>query len=662
VRKEGEMRYRKFVFGAAAGLILLAAASAAADEVADAQGFTWDIQKDGSIGDGSNDTFDGALHLNVNGVRFPGGKKRTGQDGRELVFGPVPIGDLRVTRKVRVPLTTACCRFLEIIENTGSKPASVQVTLVADLGSTAQNIIRPDYEDGRVPFVAVDQSGGSSKCVAFCMASDFSGRRVTATVSGDDVVLVYEAIMVNPGARVAFLHVCAQRHNAKEAAEFGKDIRWWPFLRGLDPGDRWLVRNVSPSDELFSFEGVDLFLGQNGDTVKLTTGETVTGRLQNENFALETEFGLRQGPASDILSMFRAGSRMRVVLDNGEVLTGRLRAGALALKLRTGMDLRVPMECVSKYGRAFSRPEDEEATADPEAFEKAVFTDPVFILRDGDRLIAQPTVKKVTVRTLYGNLSVGIAELKRIEFPGPERRQPLFFLKDGSVFSGLPEPAELPVLWNGGERIRLDSGRLATAFFAPAEDLLRVRGPKKEEEPEFPRRNGDLGLLNQDAFTGTLTGDDGKFAIETPFGRKVFEADEVMYLRPRFPGSDEFRVFLWDGSVFPGRPCRPTAGFRTTAGSVLSIPLGLLDFYWRPLALPPEAAAAHIEGLITGLGDADPQVRDTSQKELLEIGFGVRAALIRNWDHEDPETQNRVRGIYRRLPKVTDPGILEAKE
>ncbi|MFV2070653.1 MAG: PPC domain-containing protein, partial [Pirellulales bacterium] len=116
----------------------------------DAEGFLWDIQNDGNIGDGSSDAFDGGLRL----LDFPFLANAQAEDaGREIVFGPEAIPgttNLNVTRKVFVPEDQSYARFLEIVTNTSDTRQAFTVRLDTNLGSDNQTaIIATSVDDGQ---------------------------------------------------------------------------------------------------------------------------------------------------------------------------------------------------------------------------------------------------------------------------------------------------------------------------------------------------------------------------------------------------------------------------------------------------------------------------------------------------------------------------------
>lgn len=638
--------------------VLLAALTAhgLAGEVNDTEGFRWDFQEDGSIDEGSNDTFDGGLRLIINGHRFRGGKQEVTADGRGVAAAQQDIGGLNVTRKAWVSDKAPGCRFLEIIENLSGQPIQVKVTLYTDLGETVQGSIQPESRDGRVAYLAVDQSQGKGSSLAYCMASMKNKLLVRPQARGQDVTLVYDPIMLKTNDRIALLHVCAQRNSLADAEAFAKKINWTAILGELEKGDRALVRNVQAGDESLSVGGVELFRGEGGDTVCLNSGERLSGQLKLPAFPLETEWGEREVAAEEVLSLFDAGENVRLVCRNGEVLTGKLRTPALKMKLHGGEEVDIPVHCIAKYGKrippAATPKEKEMGDTEP-----AKFADPVFTLRNGDRLVGQPAAEKLEFFTLYGPLSVGWNELRRIEFPNATLRTPVVELADGASFSALPAGNTWAIKLVSGATVTLDEGRLGTISCSAGVET----GIEKEPEAALPKPYAQLRLLNQDVFCGTLTSG-SPLMMDTPFGKRQIGADQIMRLKPRSSGAYHLRVTLWDGNVFPARLAESTIRFTTNSGAQLKVPLGMLKLYWRPLAVPTAGETARIEGLIAKLGDGDPQVREETQKALLETGHSARLLLAKHWKDEDLERRARVRRLLEQLQETAPSETLDDEE
>ena len=108
----------------------------------DANGFLWDIQRDGRINNGTSDAYDGGLALRVDGTAYPGNERAVElQGGRELRLRQAILSDLDVTRRVFVSDVEGFARFLEVLENPTNAPITATVLLATNLGSDGGTVI-----------------------------------------------------------------------------------------------------------------------------------------------------------------------------------------------------------------------------------------------------------------------------------------------------------------------------------------------------------------------------------------------------------------------------------------------------------------------------------------------------------------------------------------
>jgi CSLREA domain-containing protein len=106
----------------------------------DANGFSWPVQSDGSIVDGTRNVFlgngvvlRGGMRLEVIGsgvaVPFIGRGAGLQLDTRQLAIPSDPLGDLEVERRVYVPQRGFFARYLEVLHNRGTEPITVGLRL-----------------------------------------------------------------------------------------------------------------------------------------------------------------------------------------------------------------------------------------------------------------------------------------------------------------------------------------------------------------------------------------------------------------------------------------------------------------------------------------------------------------------------------------------------
>nr|MCU0869229.1 LEPR-XLL domain-containing protein [Burkholderiales bacterium] len=193
----------------------------------DGENWNWDVQSDGSIGDGTSDAYDGGVRL-VNYFGSSAAAQLT-TGGREVAFGPVSVNagvelavPLDLTRRVYVSDTGGFARFLETVTNRGDTTVTYRVQVDTNLGS-----------DGGTRLIA--ESGGSASVDAgdrWLITDDIDASRdpsmlhVVAgdgfapdafSLSGDRVSFGYD-VELDPGESASVLHFAAQSGSQALAA------------------------------------------------------------------------------------------------------------------------------------------------------------------------------------------------------------------------------------------------------------------------------------------------------------------------------------------------------------------------------------------------------------------------------------------------------------
>src|SRR5437762_223149 len=107
----------------------------------DDMGSTWDVQYDGSIGDGGNDLYDGGGRLFINNAaQFQSPSQQAMLDAahNELTFPPAPMAGVNVSRRVAVFPAINTVRFVEVIENPTAAAIKVQLRCYFNMGGSVQ--------------------------------------------------------------------------------------------------------------------------------------------------------------------------------------------------------------------------------------------------------------------------------------------------------------------------------------------------------------------------------------------------------------------------------------------------------------------------------------------------------------------------------------------
>jgi hypothetical protein len=198
----------------------------------DGEGFLWDLNRDGSVSDGTSDAFDGALSLSVGATVFPGAASgRLGLGGQRLVIGPLRMGRLEVTRDIFVPASGgAFARYLEVLHNPGAAAASTSVTISGNLGSdSSTQVVATSSGDLTVSasdlwFITDDGDRTGDPTLTFVVAGETGSLQpALLSLQGDGFTLRYD-VEVPAGGTVAVLHLVAQSRDQARAGEKARDL------------------------------------------------------------------------------------------------------------------------------------------------------------------------------------------------------------------------------------------------------------------------------------------------------------------------------------------------------------------------------------------------------------------------------------------------------
>lgn len=187
----------------------------------DGTGFLWDIQRNGSITNGTNDAYDGGLvHANFPATAVTG---ETEENRREVVIGPFTVGQVQVTRKVFVPSDQGYTRYLEIVTNPGASAVNYTMNINTNLGSDG-GTIAVATSSGDLVFtrddnwlITDDSDGAGDPTMLHVMAGpDARLRPTTLSRNADSVVYSY-GLALEPGETKIIMHFASQNQNQATA-------------------------------------------------------------------------------------------------------------------------------------------------------------------------------------------------------------------------------------------------------------------------------------------------------------------------------------------------------------------------------------------------------------------------------------------------------------
>ena len=273
----------------------------------DANGFLWDIQRDGRTLNGIDNAYYGTtysyggLDLFVNSSAFPSFAKALPEEnrGRELAIGQQTLGDLLISRKVFVPDDDLLARYLEILENTNqTEDMTATVRIESVLGSTGNTQI-VSTSNGDQVFNASDnyiitddnEDGTGTPTMVHVFSGAFAEvEPASVLLSGYRILFTFE-VTIPAGERRIIMHFASQNSNQTIAAASADALHCLAgkALYGLSPEEQADIVNFSAyidtdcdglSDDKETLHGTDPNLvDTDGDG--LTDGEEVNAYYSN---------------------------------------------------------------------------------------------------------------------------------------------------------------------------------------------------------------------------------------------------------------------------------------------------------------------------------------------------------------------------------------------
>ena len=271
----------------------------------DGNAFTFDIQKDGSIGNGFGGVFSqsffgspgGASHLDITAgattTRFTGGTIATTENGgREIAVSQTDVAGLNVTRKVLVA-PEYFARYLELLSNPTANPITVDVRVQSNVhasavvatssGDAGLSVSDPASADRWVtlntgadqdPFNTSFNFNGTPQ-VAFAFdgvggATRASTAAFSAASNPAELNYGWANVTIAPGQTVGFMHFVAQQYSRAAAQASVDRLVQMPSeaLASLSPAEIGAIQNFAiPADGTSTVPPLPPF------------GGTITGRV-----------------------------------------------------------------------------------------------------------------------------------------------------------------------------------------------------------------------------------------------------------------------------------------------------------------------------------------------------------------------------------------------
>jgi len=523
----------------------------------DSAGFRWDIYLNyGQVNDGTNDAYDGGMQMQISGSTMSVSQQgRLSKAGDEVEIGPWRRGSVNIYRRIYVDKKVGYCRWIDIFENTATSAQTLTLRYYSNMGSSTQSAFTTSGQTTLTPKdwgIVTGSSSSSRPSVVHIFATKNAKIRPRFQFRvGDDNLYYHHTLKIPPKKTVALCFIEAQRRPMSAAQQFLKEFKVEHELKKIPPALRRIILNMGGA--MLTLGSLELPRHEQHDLVVRRGGNELLGAIQNAEYVIDTLQGKVTLPADRIVGLQApsgAGERVKLGLADGQVLVGKLQAGAIKLKLVNGnmMSLTVDMIDTAAYRVSPQRPEE------------IAFRKPMIVLRNGQQLFFKQTDVNWAFRTQYGQIVLKPENLNAITLDTPDGGLHRAIFSNGSILSGLLVQDDINVSLDLGGKLSVKR-YLAQRFSMPTPPY---------DGPE----SGELQLRNEDVLTGKIA--DKIIKIETADGEKVSiqGRDVASITAPEGASLGVLRVKLHNGTTVDGTLVGRTISFQVTPGPKLDVYVG----------------------------------------------------------------------------------------
>lgn len=595
----------------------------------DGMGVNWDIQMDGSVGDGGNDQYDGGGHLYLDGnIQWQSERPQAQLDrsNNELIFAPVSHRGLRIARRVAVDPEKGYCRWAEVIENPTERAISVQLLINFNYGTSLTNVqpIRQAkteqtigllMQDGRQKGFAVITAGRKAKVLP----------QLDAQLNNDDLNIACD-VQVPPRKTVVLVHVQAPRMDVPGASSFAEQMSDRDYIATLPRELRRCVINFPTGESLLG--DLEMLRGDLDDLIELPTGDLLHGTVHIGPLTVDSDLGPLHAAAGEVVSIMRladAPVRHLVICADGQMLSGRVD-GAVKLMRGDGVPMEIPLASIARVGMRRRPGEGEQLPA----------VAPSVHLVDMSRLAIAMPGEPVQLATRFGRLALPPAAIQRIDW---SEASPLarVHLRDGGQFAAAGLADGMPVTIS----------RLGKTIDVPMHRLARLV-LDSSSTPDSAAKAGTL-TAGEDALVGSLV---GSVHIETAFEQIAVDSGQIASLRAM--GQGDVQLALGDRSVISGRLMEKALSFQAGCGPMLSIPTGLVQEYVHPRPQIGSGLKSAIEKLVIQLEAMDDPTRQDAERKLIHLGSAIIPQVQELSKSAPPQVQQLLSAIIKQIESAED--------
>ncbi len=527
--------------------------------LSDSLGYRWDISSDGTVANGTNNTYGPGMQLRLNGSSFSGpGGGTLSQDGAEAEIGPWNHGDVRVFRRVFINGKAGYCRWIDIFENTGAAEATLKLEYYFDMGQSTQRIYSSsggaELGEGDWGVVTDGASSNSSQpAVVHVFATPAAKLKPSFSFSQGNDSLYYRLTLTVPARKASALCFFeAQRRPFESAVK---------CLREFNPSRELTLVPAPLRTILLNMRGAVLVLGDvelkrndQFDLLILRNDDEIHCQILTDSYELKTAWGDLKVPASDVLGLVsRSADRnlVKLVLAGGQIVAGELAGEPLKVRLPGGTELNVPPKGLRQAAYRVC----------PEKPLEVRVSSALVHLRQGEQLAFEDADASFALASSHGTLTLAAADLQRIELDTPGGGLHRAVFRNGSTLAGLLAAEELQFKLSLGPVLKVPRWQVQRILLAneqlPSDALAK------------------LTLRNGDVLFGHFT--DASWNVEGKFGPVRLSPADLAEGEFSAESLGHVTVALRNGTKLGGRIGSDYIGFKIDPGPTMKVFVGQIE-------------------------------------------------------------------------------------
>lgn len=565
------------------------------------------------------------INMNNNQVQVD---PKTGEAVLENLAGN---NGLTATRHILVNKEEGYVRYIDVIKNTQNRDQDVTIMIQSNFNygiNNAQMVEDPKQKGQNLAWVAQVPIG-----VPQTLMEVFGGKGAKTLPSinypqGNNYVQATLQTKIPAGKEVALMHLHSVMPSEQAATKFVQDLKESKLMATIPAPLRKLIVNFKGGDQFIG--DYELLRGDLFDVVELHGGDQIKGTLQEPAYKLNTFYGQVTLPVQKVIGLINVGAfrpRQLIVMRDGEVFGGMLEGDGIKIQLSSGQTTQIPLAQINRIGYRKGPNEPEEWK----------FTQPMVMMRSGDRVAVKLPAGPIDVATRYGELKLAPASIAAIAFQNEDNGVHTIYLTDGSHFAGL-------AIGNDFEMKLADTAGGQVVKF-PATAIARM-----QFVPEMPELDDEavptLQLATGDELVGTL---EGPLKLDTAFDTLAFDGREIKKLSRSGNSSTDVQVVLWDDTSVSGQLQEQELSCRLNSGAVMKVPVGLVEQYAQPRPRPSAPTVQKIKSLVGDLAATDWKQRDRSAAQLTAMGPTAAAVLREMRDAQPEEVRQRIDQVLKQI-------------